>query len=325
MSKRALVTGYTGQDGSYMADLLLSKGYEVHGLVRRSASPNHWRIKHLEGKVNIVYGDLNDQSSLDNAIRTIKPDEVYNLGAQSFVQYSFQAPLATIEASGVGVIKLLEAVKNNHKEARIFQASTSEMFGKVRETPQKETTHFYPRSPYGCAKAMAHYACVNYREAYGMHISCGIMFNHESPRRGEEFVTRKITKGIAEFKKSGKKLSLGNLNASRDWSYAPELMEAAWLMLQRQDPGEFVLGSGETHTVKQWLEKTCEVAGVDFWNVFEQSPTFQRQAEVDYLKADPTHAASVLGWRTKTSFPEIVEIMYKADYDSIESCNPSQI
>ena len=323
MSKRALVTGYTGQDGSYMADLLLSKGYEVHGLVRRSASPNHWRIKHLEGKVNIVYGDLNDQSSLDNAIRTIHPDEVYNLGAQSFVQYSFQAPLATIEASGVGVIKLLEAVKNNHKEARIFQASTSEMFGKVRETPQKETTHFYPRSPYGCAKAMAHYACVNYREAYGMHISCGIMFNHESPRRGEEFVTRKITKGIAEFKKSGKKLSLGNLNASRDWGHAASYMLGAWLMLQQDKPDDYVLSTGETHTVKEWLEETCSVAGVEFFEAYTQNPAFERQAEVDYLKGDSTKARKVLGWNSGPSFKEIVEEMVKADEALIS--NPSQV
>mgnify|MGYP001596122667 CR=1 FL=1 len=313
MSKVAFVTGATGQDASYLMDLLLSKGYEVYGLVRRSASPNHWRIKHLEGKVGIIYGDLNDQSSLDNAIRTIHPDEVYNLAAQSFVQYSFQAPIATIEATGVGVIKLLEAVKNNHKEAKVFQASTSEMFGKVRETPQKETTHFYPRSPYGCAKAMAHYACVNYREAYDMHISCGIMFNHESPRRGEEFVTRKITKGIAEFKKTGKKISLGNLNASRDWSHSKEVMQGAWLMLQQDKPRDFVLGSGITHTVKEWLEKTCEVAGVEFFEAFTQNPAFERQSEVDYLRADPSLAFSVLGWKTKVSFDELVEEMYKAD------------
>lgn len=316
MSKRALVTGITGQDGSYMADLLLEKGYEVYGLVRRSASPNHWRIKHLEGKIKLINGDLTDQSSLDNAVKESAPDEIYNLGAQSFVKYSFESPASTVDIDGVGVLRLLESYRRYAPEARFYQASTSEMYGKTQETPQRETTRFYPRSPYGCAKAMAHYLCVNYREAYQLHISCGILFNHESPRRGEEFVTRKITKGIANFKRTGQKICLGNLNASRDWSYAPELMEGVWLMLQQDKGADFVLGSGTTHTVKEWLEKTCEVAGVDFFDAFTQSPTMERQSEVDYLKADPSHAEKILGWKTKVSFSELVETMYKADYET---------
>ena len=301
-----------------MADLLLEKGYEVYGLMRRSASPNLWRIEHIKNRIKLIEGDLTDQSSLDHAIRTIQPDEVYNLGAQSFVQYSFQAPLATVDATGIGALKLFEAVRHHKKDAKVFQASTSEMFGKIQETPQNERTRFYPRSPYGCAKAFAHYTAVNYREAYGLHISCGVMFNHESARRGPEFVTRKITLGVARFKMGLQdKIILGNLNASRDWSYAREMMEAAHLMLQQDKPVDLVLGSGQTHTVKEWLEETCKVAGVDFWDVFIQDPSFERQAEVDYLRADPSLAASVLGWRTRVSFQELVQMMYEADYKSL--------
>ena len=313
MSKRALVLGVTGMDGSHMADLLLSKGYEVHGFVRRSASPNHWRIEHIKDKIKITYGDITDQASISNAIKSIQPDEVYNLAAQSFVGYSFQSPTTTTDITGIGALNVFEAVRQYAPQAKVFQASSSEMFGKITETPQRETTRFYPRSPYGTAKAFAHYSAVNYREAYGLFIACGIMFNHESPRRGEEFVTRKITKGIANFKLTGEKIRLGNLNASRDWSYAPELMEAAWTMLQRDKAEDFVLGSGVTHTVKEWLEKTCEVAGVDFWDAYLQDTTFERQSEVDYLKADPSKAKKELGWQTKMSFSELVETMYKSD------------
>lgn len=310
---KAFVTGITSQDASYLAEILLEKGYEVHGLIRRSASQNLWRIDHIKDKINLIPGDLTDQTSLDNAIRSVKPDEVYNLAAQSFVQYSFGAPITTCDITGMGALRLYEAVKNNHPSAKIFQASSSEMFGKIQETPQKETTRFYPRSPYGVAKAFAHQAGVNYREAYKMHISCGIMFNHESPRRGEEFVTRKITKGVAQFKKTGKKICLGNLNASRDWGHAREYMYGAWLMLQQATPDDFILATGETHTVKQWLERSCEVAGVDFWDCYEQNPTMERQSEVDYLKGDYTKAKKVLSWAPQIGFNELVEQMVKSD------------
>lgn len=310
---KALITGITSQDASYLAEILLEKGYEVHGLIRRSASQNLWRIEHIKDKINLIPGDLTDQTSLDNAIRSVKPDEVYNLAAQSFVQYSFGAPVTTCDITGMGVLRLLEAIKNNHPSAKTFQASSSEMYGKIQETPQKETTRFYPRSPYGVAKAFGHQICVNYREAYKMHISCGIMFNHESPRRGEEFVTRKITKGVAEFKKTGKKICLGNLNASRDWGHAREYMYGAWLMLQQPTPDDYILATGETHTVKQWLERACEVANVDFWDVYTQDPTMERQSEVDYLKGDYSKAQKVLGWAPKIGFNELVEQMVKSD------------
>ena len=313
MAKKALITGITGQDGSYLAELLLSKDYEVYGLIRRSASENLWRINHIRDSIKFVPGDLTDQSSLDTAIRSVKPDEVYNLAAQSFVSYSFQAPSTTCDITGIGALRLLEAVKIYQPSAKVFQASSSEMFGKVQTTPQTETTRFYPRSPYGCAKAFAHQISVNYREAYNLHISCGIMFNHESPRRGEEFVTRKITKGIAEFKVTGKKVSLGNLNATRDWGHARDYMEGAWLMLQQQKPDDYVLATGETHTVKHWLEAACEAACVDFWDVYTQNPAFERQSEVDYLKGDYSKAKKTLGWAPKMTFNELVKEMVEAD------------
>ena len=312
MSK-ALITGITGQDGSYLAELLLSKGYEVYGLTRQVASRDFWRIKHIQKDLHLLQGDLTDQPSLDAAIKESKPDEVYNLAAQSFVSYSFKAASTTSDITGLGVLRLLEAVKNNHPSARVFQASSSEMFGKIQETPQRETTRFYPRSPYGCAKAYGHHIAVNYREAYGLHVSCAIMFNHESPRRGEEFVTRKITKGVAQFKKTGKKLSLGNLNASRDWGHAKDFVAGAWSMLQRETPGDYVLATGETHTVKEWLEESCKVAGVDFWNVFTQNPAFERQAEVDYLKGDYSKAKKELGWEPSIRFHGLIEEMVLSD------------
>lgn|SRR3990167_3357311 len=317
MSKKAFITGISGQDGSYLSELLIEKGYSVHGLIRRSANQNLWRINHILDDIKLHNGDLTDQSSLDNILRENKFDEIYNLAAQSFVKYSFESPLSTVEIDGIGVLKLLESFRHYAPEAHFYQASTSEMFGKTQETPQKETTRFYPRSPYGCAKAMAHYLCVNYREAYNLHISCGILFNHESPRRGEEFVTRKITKGIAEYKKTGKKLCLGNLNASRDWMHAKDAMFGAWLMLQQEQPSDYVLASGETYTVKQWLEKTCEIAGVEFWNSYEQNPTFQRQVEVDYLKGDYSKANKILGWKPKVKIDQLIREMYEADVNSV--------
>ena len=311
--KKAFVTGSTSQDASYLFELLLEKGYEVYGLIRRSASRNLWRIEHLVKRIELVQGDMTDQPGLGRLINTIRPDEIYNLAAQSFVQYSFQAPVTTCDITGMGTLNLLEAVRMNHIHAKVFQASTSEQFGKIVESPQKETTRFYPRSPYGCAKAFAHYISVNYRESYGMKISCAIMFNHESPRRGEEFVTRKITKGIAEYKKGKSKLALGNLNASRDWSHAKDMMQGAWLMLQQANPDYFVLASGRTHTVKQWLELACEYAGVDFWDVYLQDPTFERQSEVDYLCGDASKANRVLGWKPTVSFEGLVKEMVDAD------------
>lgn len=319
MSKRALILGLTGMDGSHMADLLLEKGYEVFGLVRRSASQNFWRINHIVDKIKLINGDLTDQSSLDNAIKESAPDEIYNLAAQSFVKYSFESPLSTVDIDGTGVLRLLESYKRYAPQARFYQASTSEMFGKTQETPQKETTRFYPRSPYGCAKAMAHYLCVNYREAYGLHISCGILFNHESPRRGEEFVTRKITKGIALFKKTGQKLSLGNLNASRDWGSARDYMDGAWRMLQKDSGSDYVLATGETHTVKQWLEETCKSAGVDFWDCYTQNPAFERQSEVDYLKGDYSKAKKELGWNPTVGFQDLIQEMYEADEKALSN------
>ena len=310
---KALISGVTGQDGSYLAEILLEKGYEVYGLVRRSASPNFWRIQHILDKLKLIPGDLTDQVSLDSIIRKVQPNEVYNLAAQSFVQYSFQAPCTTSDVTALGTLRLLESIRNYSRESRFFQASTSEMFGRIQETPQKETTRFYPRSPYGVSKAFAHYITVNYREAYGLHASCAIMFNHESPRRGEEFVTRKITKGVTDFKRTGKKIILGNLNASRDWGYARDYMEGAYLMLQQERPDDYILATGQTHTVKQWLEKSCEVAGVDYWECFTQDATFERQSEVDYLRGDASKAQEKLKWKPRVNFNELVEMMVKAD------------
>ena len=261
----------------------------------------------------MVYGDLTDQTSLDNVIRSVKPDEIYNLAAQSYVAYSFSSPITTSDITGLGVLRLLESMRQYAPNARFFQASSSEMFGKIQESPQKETTRFYPRSPYGTAKAFAHYTCVNYREAYKLHVSCAIMFNHESPRRGEEFVTRKITKGIATYKATGQKISLGNLNASRDWGHASDYMAGAYQMLQQDKPDDYILATGEVHTVKEWLEEACKVGGVDFWDVYTQNPAFERQAEVDYLRGDYSKAKQVLGWEPKIRFKELVKEMVEAD------------
>ena len=319
MSKRALISGITGQDGSYLAELLIEKGYEVFGILRQSASRDLWRIEGIKDKITLLNGDLTDQGSLDEAVKKSSPDEIYNLAAQSFVQYGFQAPVTTCDITGMGVLRMLEAFRKYAPLARFYQASSSEMFGKIQETPQKETTKFYPRSPYGCAKAFGHDICVNYREAYNLHITSGILFNHESPRRGEEFVTRKITKGVAEYKKTGKKLSLGNLNAARDFGHARDYMDGAWRMLQQETPGDYVLATGETHSIKEWLEETCRVAGVDYWDAFEQNPAFMRPSEVDYLRGDYSKAKQVLGWEPKIKFHALVEEMYKADEQRISN------
>lgn len=316
MSKTALITGISGQDSSYMAELLLEKGYKVYGLVRQVASRNLWRIAHILNDIELIPGDLTDQASLDSAIKKAKPDEVYNLAAQSFVSYSFSSPCTTSDITGLGVLRLLEAVKNYLPSARVFQASSSEMFGKVQETPQTERTRFYPRSPYGCAKAYGHHIAVNYRESYGLHISCGIMFNHESPRRGEEFVTRKITKGIAEYKRNGAKLHLGNLSASRDFGHARDYMDGAWRMLQREAGDDYVLATGETHTIKEWLEEACHIADCDSQDVYTQNPAFMRKAEVDYLKGDYSKAKKELGWEPKVKFHDLVKEMVECDLAS---------
>lgn len=320
MSKKALITGISGQDGSYLAELLLSKDYEVTGVLRQSASRNLWRLDAIKDKITLINGDLTDQGSLDEAVKKTSPDEIYNLAAQSFVQYSFQAPETTCDITGMGVLRILESFRKYAPNAHFYQASSSEMYGKIQETPQKESTRFYPRSPYGCAKAFGHHIAVNYREAYNLHISCGILFNHESPRRGEEFVTRKISKGIAEFKKTGKKVSLGNLNASRDFGHARDYMDGAWRMLQQETGGDYVLATGETHTIKGWLEETCKVAGVDYWDAYEQNPAFMRPSEVDFLKGDYSKAKKELGWEPKIGFSQLVKEMYEA-----ESGNSSQV
>ena len=328
MERVALVTGSTSQDASYLFEILLKKGYKCFGLIRRSASRNLWRIQHILDKIELVSGDLTDQSSLDNAVRIIKPELVFNLAAQSFVKDSFASPISTCDITGLGVVRLLEAIRSNAPNAKMFQASSSEQFGKVQETPQTETTKFYPRSPYGCAKAFAHYACINYRESYKMFISCGIMFNHESKRRGEEFVTRKITLGIARVKAGLQdKVVLGNLNASRDWGHAADYMNGAYLALRHSEPTDFVFATGETHTVKEWLEKTCEIAGVEFWNAYTQDVTFERQSEVDYLRGDSSKARKLLGWNPTRTFSDIVKEMYQADADRVqtEPCNTSEV
>ncbi|MBI4992193.1 MAG: GDP-mannose 4,6-dehydratase [Candidatus Harrisonbacteria bacterium] len=320
--KKALITGITGQDGSYMADFLLAKGYEVHGLVRRSSSFNTGRIDHLYGGTVqetkdffMHYGDLTDTNSLIHIIDKCRPDEVYHFGAQSHVRISFDIPESTAQITGVSTLKLLEALRIVSPKTKFYQASSSEMFGKAREIPQKETTPFYPRSPYGIAKVFAYWTAVNYREAYGMFACNGILFNHESPRRGENFVTRKITTGIAKILAGKqKKIYLGNLDAKRDWGYAPEYMDAAWRMLQQPEPDDYVIATGETHTVREFVEEAFRVAGIADWkNYIEVDPRYYRPAEVDVLIGDATKAKQKLGWEPKVKFKELAEIMVKAD------------
>jgi len=338
--KKALITGITGQDGSYLAELLLEKGYQVHGIIRRSSSFNTGRINHLyqdphKENVNLFlhYGDLSDSSSLNKLIQEIKPDEVYNLGAQSHVKVSFDIPEYTGDITGIGTLRLLEAVRQENPTAKFYQASSSEMFGKVQEIPQKETTPFYPRSPYGAAKMYSYWITVNYRESYGMHTSNGILFNHESPRRGETFVTRKITKGLSRIKLGKEqKLYLGNLDAKRDWGYAKDYVEGMWLMLQQSTGDDYVLAMNETHTVREFCElaaKELDIAliwegtgaeekGIDQktgQTIIEIDPKYFRPAEVDLLIGDATKAQQQLGWQPKTSFHQLVQIMVQADLE----------
>ncbi len=319
MTRSALITGITGQDGSYLAELLLEKGYEVHGLIRRLSTPNISRIEQISEKINLVEGDLTDQSSLNNAMKEVQPEEVYNLAAQSFVGTSWNQPVLTGDVTGMGAVRLLEAVRHFCKDAKVYQASSSEMFGKVQEMPQRETTKFYPRSPYGCAKVYAYWMCINYRESYNMHISNGILFNHESPRRGLEFVTRKITDAVARiYLGKSKELKLGNLDAKRDWGYAGDYVKAMWLMLQQDKPDDFVVATGESHSVREFVELAFAEVGLDWEDYVKVDPKLFRPAEVEYLVGDCSKAKQVLGWEPKVKFKELVKIMVTADVERLE-------
>jgi len=341
IGRRALITGITGQDGSYLAELLLSKGYEVWGVVRRSSSITTWRIDHLyeppwkeEKRLNLVYGDLNDASSLNRILKTVRPDEIYNLGAQSHVKVSFEIPEYTAEVVGVGSVRLLEAMRELGLDARFYQASSSELYGKVVESPQTETTPFYPRSPYAAAKAYAFYITRNYREAYGMFTTNGILFNHESPRRGETFVTRKITMAVARIKAGLQDaVYLGNLDAKRDWGFAGDYVQAMWAMLQTKEPDDYVVATGDTHSVREFCEAAFERVGLpltwqgegldemgvgpDGQRFVQVEPRYFRPAEVEYLLGDPTKAKDELGWMPETDFKALVDMMVDADLENL--------
>ncbi|HEX8086032.1 MAG TPA: GDP-mannose 4,6-dehydratase [Solirubrobacteraceae bacterium] len=315
MSRRALITGITGQDGSYLAELLLDRGYEVHGVVRRASTEKFDRIEHLRDRLTLHQGDLLDQRSLVDALRAARPDEIYNLAAMSFVAVSWIQPTLTAEFTGVGVTRMLEAMREAAPEARFYQASSSEMFGKVREVPQTEATPFYPRSPYGVAKAYGHHITVNYRESYRLHATSGILFNHESERRGLEFVTRKITWHAAAIRLGLRdELRLGNLEAQRDWGYAKDYVEAMWLMLQRDEADDYVIATGETHSVQECVEIAFDQAGLGDWRPYVRlDPDLVRPAEVDHLIGDASKAERELGWRPRTSFEQLIRLMVDAD------------
>lgn len=325
--KKALITGITGQDGSYLAELLLEKGYEVHGIVRRSSSVQRTRIDHLSGyehgenkRLFLHYGDLADSVALVKLLYDLNPDEIYNLAAQSHVRVSFDIPEYTLDITGAGAGRILEAVKEAGiaKKTKFYQASSSEMFGKVQEIPQKETTPFWPRSPYGCAKVMAHWLTVNYREAYGIHACSGILFNHESPRRGENFVTRKITIAAARIKKGlQKELYLGNLDAKRDWGYAKEYVEGMWRMLQHDQPDDYVLATGETYTIGEFLDASFGALDLDWRDHVKYDPRFERPAEVDLLVGDYSKAREKLGWEPHTRMKALADLMVKSDLESL--------
>lgn len=337
-SKRAFITGVTGQDGSYLAELLLDKGYEVHGMIRRSSSFNRLRIDHLHKpdiNFHLHYGDMSDSSNMNRLLEKIAPDEIYNLAAQSHVRVSFEVPEYTADVDGTGTLRLLDAIKESGIRTRFYQASTSELYGKVQEVPQSETTPFYPRSPYAVAKLYAYWIVVNYREAYNMHASNGILFNHESPRRGENFVTRKISIGAAAIK-AGKQecLSIGNIDAKRDWGYAPDFVEAMWRIVQLDTPGDYVIATGETHTVREFIEKTFACLGMEVaWEgtaanevgrdkvtgkvIVRINPRYYRPTEVELLLGDPTKAQKALGWKPTVTFEKLVELMAQAEWDAI--------
>ena len=318
MARTALITGITGQDGSYLAELLLEKGYRVVGMVRRASTENFERIGHLRERLDLRQADLLDQLSLIELLRDVAPQEIYNLAAQSFVPTSWVQPTLTAEFDAVGVTRLLEAMRLAAPEARFYQASSSEMFGKVRETPQKETTPFHPRSPYGVAKVYGHFITVNYRESYELFACSGILFNHESPRRGLEFVTRKVSDGVARIKLGlATELRLGNLDAQRDWGFAGDYVEAMWRMLQQDTPGDYVVATGEAHSVRNLVEIAFDAVGLDWRRHVVQDPALLRPAEVDHLIGDATRAREVLGWRPRVSFPELVRMMVRADLERL--------
>lgn len=335
--KKALVTGITGQDGSYLADLLLEKGYSVFGMARRSSTQNFERIQHIKDKVTFVHGDLTDQSSLDEAIRSVKPDEVYNLGAQSFVPVSWNQPASTGDITGLGVTRMLEAIRKHKPDTKFYQASSSEMFGKVQETPQTEKTPFYPRSPYGVAKVYGHWITINYRESYNLFACSGILFNHESPRRGLEFVTRKVSHTVAKINLGlAQELRMGNLDAKRDWGFAGDYVEAMWMMLQQEKPEDFVIATGETYSVRRLVEVAFASAGMDVvWEgkgadekgidkrtgkvVVAIDPAFLRPAEVDLLIGNPAKAKRGLGWTPRMPFENLIESMVRADLSRLKA------
>ena len=325
MAKKALITGITGQDGSYLAELLLGKGYEVHGIIRRASTFNTGRLDHIyadphqsSSRLKLHYGDLSDASGLARLLAKIEPQEIYNLAAQSHVRVSFDAAEYTADITATGTVRLLEAIRETGVKARFYQASSSEMFGLVQEVPQRENTPFYPRSPYGCAKVFSHWITVNYRESYGMHASSGILFNHESPRRGETFVTRKITRAVANIKTGlQKKLYLGNLDAKRDWGYAKEYVEAMWLMLQQPEPDDYVIATNETHSVREFLEHAFTCVGLKWEDYVDFDERYTRPAEVDLLIGDYSKAKQKLGWEPKTKFTDLVKLMVEADLKKV--------
>jgi GDPmannose 4,6-dehydratase len=320
VKKRALITGITGQDGSYLAELLLEKGYEVFGLVRRTSTVNFERFRHIQDRINIVTGDLSDLTSLIGALKESQPQEVYNLAAQSFVPTSWAQPVLTGEVTALGVTRLLDAIRAVNPEIRFYQASSSEMFGKVQEVPQRETTPFYPRSPYGVAKVYGHWITVNYRESYDLHATSGILFNHESERRGLEFVTRKVAYNAARIGLGlAQELRLGNLDAQRDWGYAPDYVEAMWLMLQQDTPDDYVVATGRTHTVQRLVEIAFDCVDLDWRRYVVQDEKFMRPAEVDLLVGDPSKAKRTLGWEPRVTFEQMVEIMVAADIDRLKA------
>jgi GDPmannose 4,6-dehydratase len=313
MQRRALITGITGQDGSYLAEFLLAKGYEVHGIIRRASTFTTQRIDHEFERLHLHHGDVCDGGAMARIVREVQPDEVYNLAAQSHVRVSFDQPTYTADATGLGCLRMLEAIRDHAPQARFYQASSSELFGNA-PAPQSEATPFHPRSPYACAKLFAHATTINYRESYGLHASCGILFNHESPRRGETFVTRKITRAVGRIKHGlQERLYLGNLDARRDWGFAGDYVEAMWLMLQRDEPREYVIGTGETHTVREFCEAAFAHAGLDYRDHVEIEPRYYRPAEVDVLQADASVAAELLGWRPRADFNALVRMMVDAD------------
>ena len=316
--KRAVITGITGQDGSYLAEFLLEKDYEVFGLIRRSSTVNFERISHLQDKVELISGDLLDQKSLVTALQTSKPHEVYNLGAQSFVPASWEQPMLTGEITGLGVTRMLEAIRTTDEKIRFYQASTSELFGKAQETPQSETTPFYPRSPYGVSKLYAHWITINYRESFDMFACAGILFNHESPRRGLEFVTRKITHAVARIKHDkDEELRLGNLDARRDWGFAGDFVQAMWLMLQQDKPDDFVIATGETRTIREFCQVAFDRAGLDWEKYVVIDERFFRPAEVNILLGDAAKASETLGWKPETSFEKMVQLMVDHDLQMV--------